>query len=337
MATKFNPKEIPTKIAEQFIGILTETPEKWHKAWESFGATYQNPISGTSYKGGNIVSCWVNQMVHGFESNNFITFNAAKQLAAEQIEGFEEKISAKGKKYITWEGEGERPNIIDPKDLKEKACTIYFWKYIEKLSKTKTNDDGTPKKVRFPMLRCYFIYNVELFNGITIPNTEEIFEPNLIVENKEQKNFFLNMNNGPKFGKSLNFNPCYNRVTDLVKMPTVGQFETWSEYISTLAHEYIHATGHTSRLNRKTLMGSKSFDEKANDYPLDELVAELGAAMFAAKFGVLEEIQQNAKNYLGGWIRRLKDFDSDGKKHFMWAVNQAHKAFMFINDNQPNG
>lgn len=323
--------EIQTTIFNKLFSILTENPQNWKKMWESFASGFHNPISGTYYSGGNVAACWINQQQHGFTSPNFITFYAAKQLAAKQIEGYEMKQYGK-KNVLVWEGKGERPLIIDKNDLKEKGCQIYFWKFIKT---SETDENGNVKEKTFPILKVSTVYNVELFKNIEIkvPENNNIKEKEFEID-QDKVNFFLGMENGPNFQEHISFNPCYNRVTDTVKMPKVGQFDGFAEYLSALSHEYTHAIGHESRLNRSSLMNSKGMGD-TSDYPKDELVAEIAATMFAAYFGTLEQIEENSKAYLASWIRRLNDFDENGKKHFIWAIDQAHKAFNYIVDNQP--
>jgi antirestriction protein ArdC len=173
------------------------------------------------------------------------------------------------------------------------------------------------------------------FKNIEIPTPDQTFVPNLF-ENEDQKmvDLFTGLVNGPAYKEGLGYDPCYSRATDTVKMATSGQFESWEEYIMALSHEYAHATGHSKRLNRKSLMQSMGMGDSEN-YPKDELIAELTATMFASYFGFLDKVAENSANYLGGWIRRLNDFDDNGKKHFMWAVKQAQKAFEYILENQP--
>jgi antirestriction protein ArdC len=326
------------KIADKLISILDENPDKWIKFWKSFDVVFGNPLTGTPYKGENSVSCYIDQVINGHNSNEFITFNAAKELAAKQIEGYEMKeIKTKRgkKKILVWEGEGEQPMIIDREDLKTKGVPIIFWKFDEKKT-GEVDNNGNEKVIRKPVRVYYTVYNVELFKNIEIPHKfEQNPEFGDLSVNQDIKGFFTNMENGPLFSEHRRFSgPVYYKNLDKVGMPLENQFENEAEYLASLAHEYVHAMGHESRLNRKTLMNGILTGD-GNDYPKDELVAEIGALMFAAKFGFMEEVIDNSKNYLGGWIRRISDFDTNGKKHFMWAIKEAHKSFLWVCDNQP--
>jgi antirestriction protein ArdC len=73
----------------------------------------------------------------------------------------------------------------------------------------------------------------------------------------------------------------YEPVIDRVTMPPVALFRDAHHYHATLAHELTHWTGHPSRLARdlKQRFGSEA-------YAMEELVAELGAALIGSELGL---------------------------------------------------
>ena len=89
---------------------------------------------------------------------------------------------------------------------------------------------------------------------------------------------------------------------DYINMPTVGQFDSPEAYQATLMHELTHWTGNKTRLDRFY----KNADQ-TKDYALEELVAELGAAMLCGTLGISAEPRADHAKYLNGWIKRLKD------------------------------
>lgn len=68
---------------------------------------------------------------------------------------------------------------------------------------------------------------------------------------------------------------------DFIQMPLPGAFRDGAAYYSVLAHECVHATGHSRRLDRnlKGRFGSEA-------YALEEMITELGAAMICADLGL---------------------------------------------------
>jgi antirestriction protein ArdC len=85
-------------------------------------------------------------------------------------------------------------------------------------------------------------------------------------------------------------------------MPDFSEFTTLAGYYGTLAHELTHWTGHRDRCNRDL---SGRFGDDA--YAMEELIAELGAAFFCARYGAdagARDDQHAA--YLASWCRVLR-------------------------------
>ena len=103
---------------------------------------------------------------------------------------------------------------------------------------------------------------------------------------------------------------------------TLAQFDTAAHYYATRAHETIHWTGHTSRLNRD-LTGR--FGDDA--YAAEELVAELGAAMWCAQTGLTTITRADHAAYLAGWLRILR---SDARA-LVTVASRAQAAVDWLN------
>ena len=70
---------------------------------------------------------------------------------------------------------------------------------------------------------------------------------------------------------------CRRLVTiGLFVVPVPACFHISEAYYTTLYHELVHASGHRSRLNRKTLTDLCLFGDPT--YAKEELVAEMGAS-----------------------------------------------------------
>jgi antirestriction protein ArdC len=107
-------------------------------------------------------------------------------------------------------------------------------------------------------------------------------------------------------------------------MPSPNQFQTGEAYYSVLFHELTHATGHESRLNRRTDGQPSAFGSQA--YSKEELVAEMGAAFLCGQGGIVERTLDNSAAYVAAWLQRLR---SDTKL-VVQAAAQAQKAADFI-------
>jgi antirestriction protein ArdC len=93
----------------------------------------------------------------------------------------------------------------------------------------------------------------------------------------------------------------YQPATDAVCVPTLAQFDHPGLFYGTLAHEHVHWTGHPSRLDRDL---SGRFGSDA--YAAEELVAELGAAMWCAQMDLSAVTRPDHAAYLAHWLHILR-------------------------------
>lgn len=104
---------------------------------------------------------------------------------------------------------------------------------------------------------------------------------------------------------------------DVIHVPPFDRFREAGGYYGTLLHELTHWTGHERRLGRD-LSGRFGDD----GYALEELVAEVGAAMGCALLGVSVVPRQDHAHYLAHWARVGR---ADGSA--IWqACSQASRA-----------
>ena len=116
----------------------------------------------------------------------------------------------------------------------------------------------------------------------------------------------------------------YRQGVDRVTMPEPARFAAPALYYSTLFHELTHATGHTSRLWRPTLVDMVAFGDC--NYSKEELVAEMGAAFLCGVAGIENKTTTDSASYIQGWLRKLQD----DKKLLIGAAAQAQRAADFI-------
>lgn len=118
----------------------------------------------------------------------------------------------------------------------------------------------------------------------------------------------------------------YSPGADRIVMPPVQSFESAQGYHSTLLHECVHATGHSSRLDR--LQDRRVEDE----YAREELVAEIGSAYLCAEVGVARDDEQHAA-YIGAWLKQLKS--KEGAHILAGAAKDAGKAADWLIERVP--
>ena len=109
----------------------------------------------------------------------------------------------------------------------------------------------------------------------------------------------------------------YHPKTDIIHIPNSALFKVPEQYYTRVFHELVHWTGHSSRLARLDETGQVL--TKAGD-ALEELIAELGACMMAARLGIQPEFDQSAA-YMQSWIDEL-----NGDKRAIFRAAAAAQA-----------
>ena len=113
----------------------------------------------------------------------------------------------------------------------------------------------------------------------------------------------------------------YAPVDDYIALPNPAQFSALDHYYSTMAHEHVHWTGHTTRLSRDL---ANRFGSEA--YAAEELIAELGAAMFCATVGLPTIERPDHAQYISHWLSILRG----DHKAIVTAASQAQKAVDYL-------
>lgn len=115
----------------------------------------------------------------------------------------------------------------------------------------------------------------------------------------------------------------YNPKRDKVVLPPRATFKSENGFLATALHEFTHATGHPSRLDR-----DQSGRFGSEEYAREELVAEIGSSFVMQTLGLEYEEghQQNHLAYVQSWSKILKD---DPKALFE-AIKKAEKAEAFL-------
>jgi antirestriction protein ArdC len=172
-----------------------------------------------------------------------------------------------------------------------------------------TNGDGViegDRKSSF-YLKGYVVFNANQIEGIDFPSPEPVEDrpvperiaaAQAIVEGMPQKPII-------KEGKTVD--ACYRPKDDTVELPALARFKKAEEYYLAFFHELVHATGHASRLNRKTLVENQGFLSRG--YSNEELVAEMGAAFLGMEAEITSDEHESSAAYLKGCIDILLEPD----------------------------
>ena len=103
--------------------------------------------------------------------------------------------------------------------------------------------------------------------------------------------------------KPMHQDKAYFSITkNEIVVPEKSQFKDGESYYGTLWHEMTHSTGIEGQLDR---IRPASFGSE--EYAREELVAELGSALVAQRYGMSKALKEESCAYLKSWLDHLKE------------------------------
>lgn len=285
-------------VTNKIIEMLKVGTVPWRKPWKGGEAALPRAlVSGKPYRGINVFLLTTTAQVAGYTSPYWLTFKQALERGGHVRKG-------------------------------EKSTPIVFWKILDRLPyqhpKSEDEDDdeeAVEGKRKVPFLKFYSAFNVEQCDNIAYPRVEapaNTFSP------LEQCEAIVRRMPNPPTIRHQEPRAFYRPAIDTINMPKPELFESSEEYYSTLFHEMIHATGHASRLDRKSLSEMAPFGSES--YAKEELIAEMGAAFLCGHGGIEPATLQNSAAYLDGWLKKLRD----DPKMIVLAAASAQKATDYV-------
>lgn len=290
-------KDIQLEVTNKLVAKLEEgNLAPWICPWTKTG---EMPIpynwsTKASYNGINILILWMRATDEGYSRNAWLTYNQAKELGGQVRKG-------------------------------ESGVHCIFFKPIEVDEQAEEDEDG--KRVFF-VRKPFVLFNVDQIDGLQnlppIPERQKFDENEAVSKLHEWTELYC-----AKTGLQMVYGgdkAYYSPLKDQIGMPTT--FTGVGGYLSTLAHELGHSTGHKKRLGR--------FDEFKNSlgsaeerYAGEEMTADIFASFLGCELGVFhEEIDQHA-SYISFWSKKMKE-----DKTFIFkaaaAASRAHSYFHSI-------
>lgn len=262
----------------------------WHRASTANGIPC-NAVTGTEYKGSNILTLWATAGAKGYGSNRWATFKQWQSVGAQVRKG-------------------------------EKSATGIYFNMLERENEDTGEAKGKSKAI--PFARPFHLFNAAQVDGY---NSESVAPRQDLTETIRNADDVIAATRARITHEGSR--AFYRPSTDEIYMPPRDAFigtetSTATEaYYSTTLHELAHWTGHGSRLARD-FTRSKRFGDEA--YAGEELVAELGAAFLCARLGITNEPRADHAQYLAHWLKVLKG-DS---RAIVRAASDAQKAADFI-------
>ena len=240
---------------------------------------------------------------HGSPAINYIT--------RKPYQGINVLLLGRGGEFATWNQIKELNGLI--KKGSESSMVVYY-------NTRKVMTDNEEEK-SIPFMRYYRVFHLSDIEGIESKIPVNTFDP---LEQAEQ--IIPNYSTCPEIIEDNN-RAWYSPSKDQIGIPKMGQFKTVEEYYSTLWHEAIHSTGHTSRLNRFSA-GQEQAAFGSENYSKEELIAEIGSAMLCCYCGI-EKTIENSASYIASWLKVLKNDNN----FVIQASSKAQKAYDYILNN----
>lgn len=191
----------------------------------------------------------------------------------------------------------------------EKATGIFFWKPLH------IKDKATEEEKQVLMARAYAVFNRDQVDNAPVMPTETRTP---IERHAEFDRIIAATGANVSYGGDK---AAYIPSQDRIVMPKAEQFKTTEGFCGTLAHEMGHWTGAKCRLDRDL---SGRFGNRA--YAMEELVAEISAALTCIAAGVIPEPRAETAKYLNNWVEAMKA----DKRVIVSVFSKAQAATDFI-------
>jgi antirestriction protein ArdC len=279
------PSDIYSQVNDRILAALEQGIIPWKRPWT--GQLLTNYDSGKEYRGVNILTLGIAEMVRGYSSPFWLTFRQAQKHSGHIKRG-------------------------------EKATYIVF---SEKKIKEVLKEDGTKEERVFHFVRSFPVFNWEQTEGVPKKDAVAALDPDRDLI-KVCNSIISQMPNPPAY-RECGSSAYYVPKEDLVNLPPIETFKTTEGFVATKIHEYGHATGHESRLNRHGIMAVAAFG--GEDYSFEELIAELTSAYLCARNGI-DNTLENSSAYIQHWLKALRD----DKTMLMKASGKAMAAVEYI-------
>jgi putative DNA primase/helicase len=242
-------------VAEKIIEQLEAGTAPWLKPW---GGTNQslphNPVSGSRYRGANLIWLAARQMESGYTDTRWLTYKQGQSIDAQVRKG-------------------------------EKGTIVQYWQFSDRRKikdqngKDLIGNDGKPIYEEYKLQRPR-VFSAVVFNASQFDNMPEI-TPRKIDFNPNEKAEEILTSSGAKIIHDQQDRAFYSSLKDEIHLPDKSQFTNESSYYATALHELGHWTGHESRLGREMEGGFGT-----PQYAKEELRAEITSMMLGEELGI---------------------------------------------------
>ena len=279
-------RDIYREVTDGIVAALAVGVVPWRRPWDAGGMGLPLRITGEAYRGVNVVLLWQAALARGYVTPTWLTYRQATELGGQVRKGARSvPVIRFGTSVRREEGGGEA---------------------------VAGGDEGDATR-RFGWLRRYAVFNVAQIEGLEERFHAPAAPPRQFDTCADPALMAWFGRTGLRLETGAVPQAYYSPSRDVIHMPPVERFETPDGFAATLLHESAHATGSVQRLDR--LRAGSRFGDQG--YAREEIVADVAAAMVAARLGIAPDFEQTAA-YLDSWIAVLR---SDAR-----AIVQAASA-----------
>jgi len=275
-------------VTDKIVAAIEAGAGAFVMPWHVSAATGRplNALTGRGYRGVNVVALWAEAVMSGYGTGWWASYRQWERLGAQVRRG-------------------------------EHGTVIVFYNRLDTAP-----TDELDESDRFRLVaRASRVFNLDQVDGWQPPGCAPV---SMVEALAEVEAFVAATQAAVVHGGSR---ACYRRDYDRIELPARDRFRgsptsSASEaYNGTLLHELIHWSGAPHRLDRT--FGTRFGD---NDYAVEELVAELGAAFLCADLGIANEPRPDHAAYLGSWLEVL----NDDRRAIFTAAARANDAAAYL-------
>ena len=284
-------QDLYTAVTNQIVAQLEAgNLQPWKCPWSKTGGGFPLRHNGTPYRGCNVLWLWMTAALKGYGSPYFMTFQQAKEYGGSVRKG-------------------------------EKSTPVLF---CQPMSKDTMREDGTEGKESYWIARSYNVFSADQIDSLP-PQFSQQPTPTLdeVQRIEHAETYFANT--GAKVIHE-GYGAHYQPMSDTIRLPAFGFFDSPAAYYATRAHETHHWAGVAHRLGRFAYV-----DQKTDAYAKEEIIAELAATMTMAQLGIEANSSADHAAYLDHWIRAMKEDAS----YIFKAASKAQQSCDFLNGLQP--
>ena len=293
-------------FAEMMIDRIETISKDWTKPWITEGSLgWPKNLSGREYNGMNALMLLLHCENEGYKIPRFCTFDCVQRMNKPTEKQAKEGV--------------ELPRVSVNKGEKSFPVMLTTFTCIHKETKEKIKYDDfkklsdEEKKMYnvYPKMQVFRVFNVqqtnlqearpELWNKLANENAVKLDESEKM--SFEPMDVMIRDNRWICPIKPMHQDKAYFSISkNEIVVPEKAQFKDGESYYGTLWHEMTHSTGIEGQLDRikPTAFGS-------DEYAREELVAELGSALVAQRYGMSKALKEESCAYLKSWLEQLKE------------------------------